>query len=55
MRSQAPPGVAGGGTVIDLNAPAPWWIFPLPLVLAGGILSLLLGWDWWLTRRAQWD
>jgi hypothetical protein len=31
---------------MDLNASAPWWIYPLPLVLAAGIVGLMLGWEW---------
>lgn len=42
---------------MDLNAPAPWWIYPVPLVLAASIVGLWLGLEWWLNCRAQrnWD
>jgi hypothetical protein len=31
---------------MDVNAPAPWWIFLMPLVPAAVIVGLVLGWEW---------
>jgi hypothetical protein len=38
---------------MDFNAPAPWWLVPLALVLVAIRVGLPLGWEWWLDRRAQ--